>query len=106
MKQNEAIIHGMKVARTLGIKRFLIYGDSVVIMNQDNKDWDCTNDNMGAYCSEVRKLEKHFQGLEIYHVLRDSNMAGNILAKLGSDRAKVPLDVFMQELKEPSIKQL
>jgi hypothetical protein len=28
---------------------------------------------MDAYCAEVRKLEKKFQGLEILHVLRDSN---------------------------------
>jgi ribonuclease HI len=59
------------VAITLGIKRLLIYGDSAVVVNQVNKDWDCTKDNMGAYYAEVRKLEKHFQGLEILHVLCD-----------------------------------
>ena len=61
---------------------------------------------MGAYCAKVRKLEKYFQGQEIHHVLRDSNVAADILAKLGSDRVKVPPDVFVQELNEPSIKQL
>ena len=45
---------------------------------------------MGAYCAEIRKLEKHFQGLEIVHVLHDSNIAADVLAKLGSDRAMVP----------------
>jgi hypothetical protein len=60
---------------------------------------------MGAYCAEIRKLEKHFQGLEILHVLRDSNIAVDILAKLGSDRAKVPPGVFIEELSAPSIKQ-
>ena len=60
---------------------------------------------MGAYCAEIRKLEKHFQGLEILHVLCDSNIAADILAKLGSDRAKVPPGVFIEELSAPSIKQ-
>jgi hypothetical protein len=60
---------------------------------------------MDAYCAEVRKLEKNFQGLEILHVLRDSNVVANVLAKLGSDRAKVPLGVFVEELSSPSIKQ-
>ena len=60
---------------------------------------------MGAYCAEIRKLEKKFQGLEILHVLRDSNIAADILAKLGSDRAKVPPSVFIEELSAPSIKQ-
>jgi hypothetical protein len=76
-----------------------------MIINQVNKDWDYTKDNMDAYCAEVRKLEKNFQGLEILHVLRDSNVAADVLAKLGSDRAKVPPGVFIEELPSPSIKQ-
>jgi hypothetical protein len=59
---------------------------------------------MDAYCAEVCKLEKNFQGLEILHVLRDSNVAADILIKLGSDRAKVTPGVFV-ELSAPSIKQ-
>jgi ribonuclease HI len=45
---------------SLGIKRLLVYGDSAVVINQVNKDWDCTKDNMDAYYVEVRKLEKIF----------------------------------------------
>ena len=93
------------MAITLGIKRLLIYGDSVVVINQVNKDWDCTKENMSAYCAEIRKLEKHFQGLEILHVLSNSNIAADVLAKLGSDRAKVPPSVFIEELSAPFIKQ-
>jgi hypothetical protein len=89
----------------LGIKWLLVYGDSAVVINQVNTDWDCTKDNMDTYCAEVRKLEKNFQGLEILHVLRDSNIAADVLAILGSDRAKVPPGVFVEELPSPSIKQ-
>ena len=60
---------------------------------------------MDAYCAEVRKLEKHFQGLEILHVVRDLNIAADVLAKLGSDRAQVPPGMFIHKLKVPSIKQ-
>jgi hypothetical protein len=60
---------------------------------------------MDAYCAEVRKLEKNFQGLEILHVLRDLNVAADVLAKLGSNRVKVPPGVFVEELPSPSIKQ-
>ena len=62
-------------------------------------------DNMDAYRAEERKLEKDFQDLEIVHVLCDSRVATDILAKLGSDRAKVPPGVFIEELSAPSIKQ-
>jgi ribonuclease HI len=101
----EALIHGLRIATSLRIKQLLVYGDSAVVINQVNKDWDCTKDNRDAYCAEVQKLEKNFQGLEILYVLRDSNIAADVLAKLGSDRAKVPPGVFVEELPSPSIKQ-
>ena len=37
--------------------------------------------------------------------MRDSNIAADVLAKLRSDRAKVPPSVFIEELSAPSIKQ-
>jgi ribonuclease HI len=89
---------------SLGIKRLLIYGDSAVVINQVSKDWDYTKDNMDVYYAEIQKLEKNFQGLDILHVLRDSNVAVDVLAKLGSDRVKVPPGVFVEELPSPSIK--
>ena len=75
-----------------------------MVINQVNKDWDDTKETLDAYYVEVRKLEKHFQGLEIIHVIRDLNVAVDVLAKLGSDRAQVPPGVFVQELTVPSIK--
>jgi ribonuclease HI len=75
------------VAVSFGIKQLLVYGNSSVVINQVNKDWDCTKETMDAYYAEVHKLEKHFQGLEIHHVVRDLNVAVDVLAKLGSDRA-------------------
>ena len=59
---------------------------------------------MDAYCSEVRKLEGKFFGLEFHHVLRDSNSVADALSKLGSSRATVPKGTFVQELHKPSIK--
>ena len=83
----EALLHSLRVAVSLGIKRLLIYGDSSVVINQVNKNWDCSKKTMDACCAEVRKLENHFQGLKILHVMRDLNIAADALAKLGSDRA-------------------
>ena len=50
---------------------------------------------MEAYCSEVRKLEAKFDGIEYHHILRDYNVAADVLAKLGSKRALVPGGVFV-----------
>jgi hypothetical protein len=45
---------------------------------------------MDTYCLEVRKLETKFYGLEFHHVVRDNNVAANVLSKLGSTHAQVP----------------
>jgi hypothetical protein len=58
---------------------------------------------MNAYCLEVCKLENKFYGLEFHHVVRDNNVAADVLSKLGSTRAQVPVGVFVHELHTPSI---
>jgi ribonuclease HI len=99
----EALLHGLRLATSLGIKRLLVYGDSAVVINQVNKSWDRNKENMDAYCLEVRKLENKFYGLEFHHVVRDNNVAADVLSKLGSTRAQVPVGVFVHELHAPSI---
>jgi hypothetical protein len=58
---------------------------------------------MDAYCLEVRKLENKFYGLEFHHVVRDNNVAADVLSKLGSTRAQVSASVSVHELHAPSI---
>jgi ribonuclease HI len=99
----EALLHGLHLAISLGIKRLLVYGDSAVVINQVNKSWDRNKENMDAYCLEVCKLENKFYGLEFHHVVRDNNVAADVLSKLGSTRAQVPVRVFVHELHAPSI---
>jgi hypothetical protein len=61
---------------------------------------------MNAYCTDVRKLEDHFKGLEFHHVSRDNNMVAGVVSKLGSKCTLVPAGVFVQGLHKPSIRLL
>jgi hypothetical protein len=74
-----------------------------VVIYQVNKSWDHNKENKDAYYLEVRKLENKFYGLEFHHVVRDNNVAADILSKLGSTRAQVSVGVFVHELHAPSI---
>jgi ribonuclease HI len=65
----EALLHGLRLAISLGIKRFLIYGDLLLVVQQVNKEWDCNKEMMDAYVQEVRKLENKFSDLEVHHVV-------------------------------------
>jgi ribonuclease HI len=102
----EALIHELRIAVSLGIKRLLAYGDSKVVIEQVNKEWDCVKDTLDAYCAEIRKLVGHFEGIEFQHVPCNKNVAADVLYKLGSNRALVPTGVFVQDLRKPSIKLL
>ena len=51
----EALIYGLWITASLGIKWLLTYGDSKVIIQQVNKDCECTKEKMDAYCREIRK---------------------------------------------------
>jgi ribonuclease HI len=99
----EALLHGLRLAASLGIKRLLVYGDSAVVINRVNKSWDRNKENMDAYFLEVRKLENKFYGLEFHHIVRDNNVAADVLSKLSSTRAQVLAGVFVHELHAPSI---
>jgi ribonuclease HI len=102
----EALIHGLRIAVSLGIKRLLAFRDSKVVIEQVNKEWDCVKDTMNAYCAEIRKLKGHFEGIEFQHIPRNNKVAADVLSKLGSRRALVPEGVFVQDLRKPSIKLL
>jgi ribonuclease HI len=102
----EALIHELRIAVSLGIKRLLAFGDSKVVIKQVNKEWDCVKDTIDAYCAEIRKLEDHFEGIEFQHIPLNNNVAADVLSKLGSSRALVPAGVFVQDLRKPSIKLL
>jgi ribonuclease HI len=69
----EALIHGLNIAISLGIKRLMVNGDYLVVISQINKEWDCSSDSMGKYCAAVWKLEEKFEGLEFHHVERSKH---------------------------------
>jgi ribonuclease HI len=100
----EALLHGLRLAISLGIKRLLVYGDPLLVVQKVNKEWDINKDTMNAYVMEICKLEKKFSGLEIHHVVRDNNVGADVLSKLGNERAKVASGVFIHELHHPSIR--
>jgi ribonuclease HI len=101
----EACLHGMRIGVEHGVKRLHVYGDSTLVINQLNKDWDMTTRRWMLIAKEIRKLEGKFYDIEYTHVVWVKNQAANKLSKLGSSRAQVPHGVFVQDLVTPTIKE-
>ncbi|XP_073358273.1 uncharacterized protein [Aegilops tauschii subsp. strangulata] len=101
----EALLYGLRMAISPGIRRLMVYGDSDLVVNQVMKGWDIRSPAMTGYCNDIRKLEKHFEGLELYHVPYLKNQAADDLAKMGSTRKVVPKNMFLEHLHSPTIKE-
>jgi ribonuclease HI len=65
----KALLHGLRIAMTLSGCRLKVLEDSLLVLNQANKEWSCLDDKMLLYCQELHKLENNFDGLKYLHML-------------------------------------
>jgi hypothetical protein len=56
------------------------------------------------YLAEVRRMEKFFDGFEVWYIPRLDNRDANHLAWIASSRAPTPLDVIIEKLSKPLVK--
>ena len=54
------------------------------MINQLNKDLNCTNEKMDAYCAAIRKLEDKLYGIKYHHMVQANNQVADELSKIGS----------------------
>ena len=73
----EALAHGLKLAKAMGIKRILCYGVSDLVIQQITGHWDAKDANMASYCFFVQHLAGCFEGCEFYHIPRTNNEAAD-----------------------------
>jgi hypothetical protein len=59
---------------------------------------------MAEYLAEVRRMEKFFDGFEVWYVPRLDNQDADHLAWIASSRAAIPSDVIIEKLTKPSVK--
>ena len=99
----EALLHGLRMAISMGIQRLEVRGDSNLAISQVNGDFDAKDPKMAAYRNAVLKMSARFEGLEFHHVARDNNQAADVLARIGAKRDAVPPNIFLERLFKPSV---
>src|SRR3954464_1265127 len=99
----EALVHGLKVEKEIGIRRILCYGDSDLVVQQVSGSWDALDDNMALYRFHVQKISGYFEGCEFHHIPRAENDAADTLSKLESTRQSIPPGIALEHLIKPSI---
>lgn len=102
MAEYEGLFAGLRAAAGMGIRRLLVLGDSQLVVNQISKEYQCTDPQMEAYVREVRRMERHFDGLELRHVPRRDNAIADELSHIASAQAPLPPGIFEERLARPS----
>ena len=99
----EALAHGLRLAKEIGVNRILCFGDSDLVVQQVSREWDARDANMALYRFHIQKLSASFDGCEFHHVPRTNNEAADALSKIGSTRQAIPPGVSLEHLCKPSI---
>jgi hypothetical protein len=71
---------------------------------QVQKEYNSNNDKMAEYLTEVRRMEKFFDGFEIRYVPRLDNRDADHLAWIASSRVPILSIVIIEKLTKPSVK--
>jgi ribonuclease HI len=102
MAEYEALIFGLLVALSLGIRQLLVKGDSQLIIKQVRRECSYNEPRLAAYLLHVRKLEKDFTALKLQHVPQADNSAADDLSVRASTWAPMPEGVFERHLLRPT----
>jgi ribonuclease HI len=100
----EALVHGLKLAKEIGIRRILCFGDCDLVVHQVSGDWDAKYANMASYRFYVQQLCGFFEGCEFHHIPRANNDEADQLSKIGSTRQAILARVSLEIIHKPSIK--
>ncbi|KAK1561437.1 hypothetical protein QYE76_018567, partial [Lolium multiflorum] len=84
----EALIHGLKLAKEIGVRCILCFGDSDLVIQQASGDWDAKDANMASYRFHVQQTAGFFEAN--FTTCRANNEAADALSKIGSTRQAIP----------------
>jgi ribonuclease HI len=102
----EGLVTGLRLDKELSIQRLLIQGDSQVVAKQVQKEYGCNDDKMADYLTEVRRMEKFFDGFKVRYVPCLNNWDVDHVAWIASSRAPISSDVIVEKLTKPLIKSV
>ncbi|XP_034218177.1 uncharacterized protein LOC117629710 [Prunus dulcis] len=97
----EALLAGLRLAKSMNAKQIRIHSDSQLIVNQVTADFAAKDASMYAYLSTAHQLLRSFQAYEIKQIPRGENSHADALARLASainDKVgrKVPVEILAQ----------
>jgi len=80
----EALIAGLTLAHQMGAENIQVFGDSQLIINQVQEEYQAKDDSMIQYLAVAQRLIKKFKSCKLTQIPREQNSQADTLANLGS----------------------
>jgi ribonuclease HI len=102
----EAVLAGLKSAKTLGARRLIVYCDSLLVASQINGEYMARDERMAAYLLKVQTAMFDFEIVRVEQIGRNLNNHADALATLASVlSADFKRFIPIETLATPSIDQ-
>ena len=84
-KDGEALILGLEAGKKNGVRNILVFGDSELVVQQINQQYQCRHPRMRSYRNNAWDMvENVFYAFNITLIPQEENNESNALATIGS----------------------
>ncbi|XP_022041353.1 uncharacterized protein LOC110943930 [Helianthus annuus] len=97
----EALLAGLRMAKSMGAARVDAYVDSLLVNNQVNETYEAKDESMAKYLAKTKELMASFDNVTLNHVHRSKNQIADALSKLAT--SGIEKEVKLETLQTPSI---
>ncbi|XP_022030653.1 uncharacterized protein LOC110931577 [Helianthus annuus] len=97
----EALLAGLRMAKSMGATRVDAYVDSLLVNNQVNETYEAKDESMAKYLAKTKELMDSFDNVTLNHVHRGKNQIAEALSKLAT--SGMEKEVKVETLQTPSI---
>src|SRR6185437_11881966 len=80
----EALLFGLEILQSMGVKHAEVFGNSLLIVQQVSKVCQCYNGSLNAYLDKCLEIISSFDEFVIRHLPREENGQANALAQQAS----------------------
>ncbi|XP_074346828.1 uncharacterized protein LOC141685632 [Apium graveolens] len=98
----EALIAGLKLAKSLGISRMPIQSDSQIVVKKTTGEYIAKDPTLAQYQAMVRSILEATPDITILQINREENSTVDELSKLVQNSSDLVSSVYFEELKVPS----
>ncbi|XP_074347023.1 uncharacterized protein LOC141685843 [Apium graveolens] len=98
----EALLSGLRLAKSLEIRNLTIYNDSQIVVRKTNGEYVAKDPKLARYQEMVRAILETIPDSTILQINREENAKADELSKLVQNTSDLSSSVYFEELGAPS----